>query len=164
MADGRTRHALRRRDGHLRHHHRCRTLPERDEPGRKDSRRGPRGIAILPAGEPGPDAVEGVGEDFYPGTITSREMVDQVIQVDDREVFPDDEQPMREEGLFVGGSCGMAVVAAVRAARGVKSGLCCYPTPGATTSRRSSTTSGSSPTRAPRQKTWKGPYRVFGEG
>jgi cystathionine beta-synthase len=26
---------------------------------------------------------------------------------------------MREEGLFVGGSCGMAVVAAVRAARGL---------------------------------------------
>ncbi len=26
---------------------------------------------------------------------------------------------MREEGLFVGGSCGMAVVAAVRAAKGL---------------------------------------------
>ncbi len=50
-ADGRTRHALRRRDGHLRHHHRCRTLPEGDEPGRKDSRRGPRGIHLLRPGE-----------------------------------------------------------------------------------------------------------------
>jgi cystathionine beta-synthase len=61
-------------------------------------------------------AVEGVGEDFYPGNYDP-EVVDQVIQVDDRESFLMTRQLMREEGLFVGGSCGMAVVAAVRAAR-----------------------------------------------
>jgi cystathionine beta-synthase len=61
-------------------------------------------------------AVEGVGEDFYPGNYDP-EVVDEVIQVDDRESFLMTRQLMREEGLFVGGSCGMAVVAAVRAAK-----------------------------------------------
>ena len=61
-------------------------------------------------------AVEGVGEDFYPGNYDP-EVVDKVIQVDDRESFLMTRQLMREEGLFVGGSCGMAVVAAVRAAK-----------------------------------------------
>ena len=63
-------------------------------------------------------AVEGVGEDFYPGNYDP-EVVDEVIQVDDRESFLMTRQLMREEGLFVGGSCGMAVVAALRAARGL---------------------------------------------
>jgi cystathionine beta-synthase len=63
-------------------------------------------------------AVEGVGEDFYPGNHDP-EFVDEVIQVTDRESFLMTRQLMREEGLFVGGSCGMAVVAAVRAARGL---------------------------------------------
>jgi cystathionine beta-synthase len=61
-------------------------------------------------------AVEGVGEDFYPGNYDP-EVVDEVIQVDDRESFLMTRQLMREEGLFVGGSCGMAVVAAIRAAK-----------------------------------------------
>ena len=63
-----------------------------------------------------PYAVEGVGEDFYPGNHDP-EVVDEVIQVTDRESFLMTRRLMAEEGLFVGGSCGMAVVAAVRAAR-----------------------------------------------
>src|SRR5215210_5669504 len=63
-------------------------------------------------------AVEGVGEDFYPGNYDP-EVVDQIIQVTDRESFLMTRRLMAEEGLFVGGSCGMAVVAAVRAARGL---------------------------------------------
>ena len=61
-------------------------------------------------------AVEGVGEDFYPGNYDP-EVVDDVIQVTDRESFLMTRRLMAEEGLFVGGSCGMAVVAAVRAAK-----------------------------------------------
>jgi cystathionine beta-synthase len=63
-------------------------------------------------------AVEGVGEDFYPGNHDPG-VVDAVIQVDDRESFLMTRRLMREEALFVGGSCGMAVVAAVRAAKGL---------------------------------------------
>jgi cystathionine beta-synthase len=63
-------------------------------------------------------AVEGVGEDFYPGNHDPK-VVDQVIQVTDRESFLMTRRLMAEEGLFVGGSCGLAVVAAVRAARGL---------------------------------------------
>ena len=63
-------------------------------------------------------AVEGVGEDFYPGNYDP-EVVDEVIQVDDRESFLMTRRLMAEEGLFVGGSCGMAVVAALRAAKGL---------------------------------------------
>jgi cystathionine beta-synthase len=63
-------------------------------------------------------AVEGVGEDFYPGNYDP-EIVDEVIQVNDRESFLMTRTLMAEEGLFVGGSCGMAVVAAVRASKGL---------------------------------------------
>lgn len=63
-------------------------------------------------------AVEGVGEDFYPGNHDGS-VVDTVIQVDDRESFLMTRRLISEEGLFVGGSCGMAAVAAVRAAKGL---------------------------------------------
>ncbi len=61
-------------------------------------------------------AVEGVGEDFYPENYDP-DVVDEIIQVTDRESFLMTRRLMTEEGLFVGGSCGMAVVAAVRAAK-----------------------------------------------
>ncbi|HSL00249.1 MAG TPA: pyridoxal-phosphate dependent enzyme [Rubrobacteraceae bacterium] len=63
-------------------------------------------------------AVEGVGEDFYPENHDPA-VVDAVIQVTDRESFLMTRRLMAEDGLFVGGSCGMAVVAAVRAAKGL---------------------------------------------
>jgi cystathionine beta-synthase len=57
--------------------------------------------------------VEGVGEDFLPTTIDF-DLIDDVVQVSDKESFLMTRRLVREEGLFVGGSCGMAVAGALR--------------------------------------------------
>ena len=62
--------------------------------------------------------VEGVGEDFWPGTF-DREVVDGFVQVSDRDSFLMCRRLAREEGLLVGGSCGLAICAALEVAREV---------------------------------------------
>jgi len=60
--------------------------------------------------------VEGVGEDFWPGTF-SRDVVDDWVQVNDIESFTMARRMTREEGILVGGSTGLAVHAAIEVAR-----------------------------------------------
>ena len=60
--------------------------------------------------------VEGVGEDFWP-TAFDPTVVDEIHRVGDAESFAMTRRLAREEGLLVGGSSGMAVVAALRTAR-----------------------------------------------
>jgi cystathionine beta-synthase len=52
--------------------------------------------------------IEGIGEDFLPSTMDLG-VIDEVVQVDDRESFQMTRRLVREEGLFVGGSSGSAV-------------------------------------------------------
>ncbi len=59
--------------------------------------------------------VEGVGEDFYPDTV-DLDLIDRFIMVSDRESFAMTHRLAREEGLLVGGSCGMAAEAAIQVA------------------------------------------------
>src|SRR6185437_4596739 len=56
------------------------------------------------------------GEDFWPTTY-DRDVCDQIVAVSDSDSFAMTRRLAREEGLLVGGSCGMAVVAALRVAR-----------------------------------------------
>ena len=65
--------------------------------------------------------VEGIGEDFIPSTIDFG-VVDEVIQVGDRESLLMTRRLAREEGLFVGGSTGTAVTAALQVAAEVPEG------------------------------------------
>ncbi|HYY54661.1 MAG TPA: cystathionine beta-synthase [Candidatus Dormibacteraeota bacterium] len=63
-----------------------------------------------------PYKVEGIGEDFYPGTFDAT-MVDRWVRVSDRDSLLTARQLTREEGLLVGGSAGTAVFAALAVAR-----------------------------------------------
>jgi cystathionine beta-synthase len=67
------------------------------------------------SGEIAPYKVEGVGEDFWPGTF-DREIVDEFIQVTDRECFVAARKLARQEGILVGGSAGLALHAAIQVA------------------------------------------------
>ena len=62
-----------------------------------------------------PYLVEGVGEDFVPGTFDP-EVIDRYVRVSDRESFVTTRRLAREEGLLVGGSCGTAAWAALQVA------------------------------------------------
>lgn len=63
--------------------------------------------------------VEGIGEDFLPSTM-NLDILDDVVQVDDRECFLMTRELVRREGIFCGGSCGAAVVGAIKYARALK--------------------------------------------
>ena len=65
-----------------------------------------------------PYKVEGIGEDFIPGTIDLK-LIDRIIQVNDRDSFLTARRITREEGILVGGSSGTAMKAAMEVAHGL---------------------------------------------
>jgi cystathionine beta-synthase len=71
--------------------------------------------SVYSGGTGRPYLVEGVGEDIWPATFDPK-IPDWVEAVSDRESFVMTRRLAREEALLVGGSCGLAVVAALRVA------------------------------------------------
>ncbi len=71
--------------------------------------------SVYSGGTGRPYLVEGVGEDFWPAAYDPT-VCDEILAVSDRDSFAMTRRLAREEGLLVGGSCGMAVVAALRVA------------------------------------------------
>ena len=72
--------------------------------------------SVYSGGTGRPYLVEGVGEDFWP-TAYDPNVCDEIIAVSDKDSFEMTRRMAREEGLLVGGSCGMAVVAALDVAK-----------------------------------------------
>jgi cystathionine beta-synthase len=71
--------------------------------------------SVYSGGTGRPYLVEGVGEDIWPETY-DKSICDQIIAVSDAESFRMTRRLAREEALLVGGSSGLAVVAALRVA------------------------------------------------
>ncbi|KIF69574.1 cystathionine beta-synthase [Streptomyces sp. AcH 505] len=74
--------------------------------------------SVYSGGSGRPYLVEGVGEDFWPSAY-DRTVTDEIIAVSDKDSFQMTRRLAKEEGLLVGGSCGMAVVAALKVAEGL---------------------------------------------
>ena len=72
--------------------------------------------SVYSGGDGRPYLVEGVGEDFWP-TAYDPAVPDEIIAVSDADSFDMTRRLAREEALLVGGSCGMAVVAALKVAQ-----------------------------------------------
>jgi cystathionine beta-synthase len=72
--------------------------------------------SVYSGDEPRPYLVEGIGEDFWPGTFDPS-VVDRYVKVSDRDSFRTARAITRQEGILVGGSAGTAVFAALDVAR-----------------------------------------------
>ncbi len=72
--------------------------------------------SVYSGGAGTPYFVEGVGEDMWPGNYDPS-LPDEVHAVSDAEAFAMTRRLAREEGLLVGGSSGMAVACALKAAQ-----------------------------------------------
>lgn len=72
--------------------------------------------SILSGGDLRPYKVEGIGEDFWPGTFEPT-IIDRWVRVGDRDSFRAARRITREEGILVGGSGGTAMAAALQIAQ-----------------------------------------------
>ncbi len=71
-----------------------------------------------------PYLVEGIGYDFFPDVLDNN-LIDKYIKTEDEESFIMSRRLIKEEGLLCGGSCGSAMVAALKSATALKKNQKC---------------------------------------
>ena len=73
----------------------------------------PAASAVLSGGSPGAHRIQGIGAGFVPA-VFNRELVDEIVPIDDDAAMEIGRRLAREEGLLCGVSSGAAVAAALR--------------------------------------------------
>lgn len=76
----------------------------------------PADSPVLSGGKPGPHKIQGIGAGFVPG-IFNKEIVDEIIGVNNESAFQMARELAKTEGVLVGISSGAALVAAVELAK-----------------------------------------------
>ena len=76
----------------------------------------PSASPVLSGGRPCPHMIQGIGAGFVPDVL-NMEVVDEVVQIGDKEAFKMAKRLAKEEGILSGISSGAAVAAAVKIAR-----------------------------------------------
>jgi len=89
-------------------------LKERN-PGLKIVAVEPAASAVLSGDSPGPHKIDGIGPGFVPAVL-NREVIDEVIAVDDEDAIETARLVARREGVLGGISCGAAVAGALQVA------------------------------------------------
>jgi len=76
----------------------------------------PKASPVLSGGLPGPHKIQGIGAGFVPAVI-DRDVLDEVIAVDDEDALETARRCSRREGVLAGISCGAALFAAIEVGR-----------------------------------------------
>lgn len=76
----------------------------------------PKTSAVLSGGKPGPHMIQGIGAGFVPDVL-NRELIDEIVTVDDQEAYQMAKRLSKEEGIFAGLSCGAACIGALKLAK-----------------------------------------------